>query len=86
MDDEYLYYRFCKWESRPYELHLRRLRRGKNSSVRDLEENMTMVSRRGVLGGAVAAAASAAAPLHAATPQSGNQAPGYYRYRVGSIE
>lgn len=47
---------------------------------------MTMVSRRGVLGGAVAAAASAAAPLHAATPQSGNQAPGYYRYRVGSIE
>jgi glyoxylase-like metal-dependent hydrolase (beta-lactamase superfamily II) len=48
---------------------------------------MTIASRRGVLGGAVAAAASAAtAPLNAAVPQSGNQAPGYYRYRVGSIE
>ena len=48
---------------------------------------MTIVSRRGVLGGAVAAAASATtAPLHAAAPQSANQAPGYYRYRVGSIE
>ncbi len=48
---------------------------------------MTIVSRRGILGGAVAAAASATtAPLHAAAPQSSNQAPGYYRYRVGSIE
>lgn len=48
---------------------------------------MTIVSRRGILGGAVAAAASATtAPLHAAAPQSANQAPGYYRYRVGSIE
>ena len=48
---------------------------------------MTIVSRRGVLGGAVAAAASATtAPLHAAAPQSANQAPGYYRYRIGSIE
>jgi glyoxylase-like metal-dependent hydrolase (beta-lactamase superfamily II) len=48
---------------------------------------MTIVSRRSVLGGAVAAAASATTtPLHAAAPQSANQAPGYYRYRVGSIE
>ena len=48
---------------------------------------MTIVSRRSVLGGAVAAAASATTTaLPAATPQSGQQAPGYYRYRVGSIE
>jgi glyoxylase-like metal-dependent hydrolase (beta-lactamase superfamily II) len=48
---------------------------------------MTILSRRGLLGGAAAVAAAAAgAPLHAAAPQAGNQSPGYYRYRVGSIE
>ena len=48
---------------------------------------MTMLSRRRVMGGAVAVAASAtAAPLQAAAPQIGNQAPGFYRYRLGDIE
>ncbi|MGE5770927.1 MAG: MBL fold metallo-hydrolase [Hyphomicrobiales bacterium] len=48
---------------------------------------MTMLSRRGVVAGAVAVAASAAVgPLHAAAPPTGNQAPGFYRYRVGDIE
>lgn len=48
---------------------------------------MTMLSRRGVVAGAVAVAASAAVgPLHAAAPPTGNQAPGFYRYRIGDIE
>jgi glyoxylase-like metal-dependent hydrolase (beta-lactamase superfamily II) len=48
---------------------------------------MSMLSRRRAVGGAVAVAASAAvAPLHAAAPPIGNQAPGFYRYRVGDIE
>ncbi|HET7803124.1 MAG TPA: MBL fold metallo-hydrolase [Pseudolabrys sp.] len=48
---------------------------------------MTMLSRRRVMGGAVAVAASATAvPLQAAAPQIGNQAPGFYRYRLGDIE
>ena len=48
---------------------------------------MSMLSRRGAIGGAVAVATSAAvAPLHAAAPPIGNQAPGFYRYRVGDIE
>ena len=42
---------------------------------------MTMLSRRRVMGGAVAVAASATA-----APQIGNQAPGFYRYRLGDIE
>jgi len=48
---------------------------------------MTMLSRRGAMSGAIAVAASAAvAPLNAAAPPIGNQAPGFYRYRVGDIE
>jgi glyoxylase-like metal-dependent hydrolase (beta-lactamase superfamily II) len=53
---------------------------------------MTELSRRGVLTGAVAIGATAFAPLdgrsptHAAAPQVGKQAPGFYRYKVGSIE
>jgi len=46
------------------------------------------LSRREIMGAsAVAVAASMAAPpLRAAAPQTGQQAPGFYRYRVGSIE
>jgi glyoxylase-like metal-dependent hydrolase (beta-lactamase superfamily II) len=53
---------------------------------------MTELSRRGVLTGAVAAAATALTPLdgrspaRAAAPPAGKQAPGWYRYKVGSIE
>ena len=53
---------------------------------------MTELSRRGVLTGTVAAAAAVLAPLdgrspaRAAAPPAGKQAPGYYRYKVGSIE
>ena len=48
---------------------------------------MPMLSRRGAMSGAIAVAASAAvARLHAAAPPIGNQAPGFYRYRVGDIE
>src|SRR5262245_41879755 len=52
---------------------------------------MTELSRRGVLAGAVAVGATAFTqldgrpPAHAAAPQAGKQAPGYYRYQVGSI-
>jgi glyoxylase-like metal-dependent hydrolase (beta-lactamase superfamily II) len=51
---------------------------------------MTTLSRRGLLGGM--AAATALGPLathrsaHAAAPVTGKQAPGFYRYKVGSIE
>jgi glyoxylase-like metal-dependent hydrolase (beta-lactamase superfamily II) len=49
---------------------------------------MTQVTRRTLLG---AAAATALAPMaisqtRAAAPPSGKQAPGFYRYKVGSIE
>jgi glyoxylase-like metal-dependent hydrolase (beta-lactamase superfamily II) len=49
---------------------------------------MSNLTRRSVLSGA---AATAAAPLaitstHAAAPTAGAQAPGFYRYKVGSIE
>ena len=45
------------------------------------------LSRREIMGASVALAASVAAPpLRAAVPQTGRQAPGFYRYRVGSIE
>ena len=53
---------------------------------------MTELSRRGVLAGAVAVGATALSsldgrsPAQAAAPQAGKQAPGYYRYKVGSIE
>jgi len=44
-------------------------------------------SRRAVLGASAAIAASVAAlPVRAAAPQSGKQAPAFYRYKVGSIE
>jgi glyoxylase-like metal-dependent hydrolase (beta-lactamase superfamily II) len=48
---------------------------------------MPDLSRRTVWGGAaVIAAAANSAPVQAAVPQAGTQAPGYYRYKVGSIE
>ena len=48
---------------------------------------MTMPTRRTVLCGAAAmAAAMPSLPARAAAPLSGSQAPGFYRYRVGSIE
>ena len=52
---------------------------------------MTALTRRSVLGGASVAAATAltpfaASPLQAAAPPVGKQAPGWYRYKVGSIE
>src|SRR5438477_1034116 len=60
--------------------------------TRSRENVMTELSRRGVLTGTVAAAAAVLAPLdgrspaRAAAPPAGKQAPGYYRYKVGSIE
>ena len=51
---------------------------------------MTEITRRNMLGSAAAVTAAAplltAAPLHAAAPAAGTQAPGWYRYKVGSIE
>lgn len=48
---------------------------------------MKMLSRRAVMGGAAAIAASATSlPVRATAPQIGRQAPGFYRYKVGSIE
>jgi glyoxylase-like metal-dependent hydrolase (beta-lactamase superfamily II) len=53
---------------------------------------MTEVSRRTLLTGAVAVSAAtaltpfAASPARAAAPQSGRQAPGFYRYKVGTHE
>jgi glyoxylase-like metal-dependent hydrolase (beta-lactamase superfamily II) len=53
---------------------------------------MTELTRRTLLAGAAAAAAAAAAPLaasapaRAAAPLAGTQAPGWYRYKVGSFE
>jgi glyoxylase-like metal-dependent hydrolase (beta-lactamase superfamily II) len=54
---------------------------------------MTELTRRTVLTGAAAVSAAATAglvntitPSHAAAPQVGKQAPGFYRYKIGSIE
>jgi glyoxylase-like metal-dependent hydrolase (beta-lactamase superfamily II) len=50
---------------------------------------MTELTRRGLLAGSAAAAIApivADAPAHAAAPPVGKQAPGWYRYKVGSIE
>src|ERR1700745_3332704 len=53
---------------------------------------MIEITRRTLLASTVAATAVAAAPLatgrsgHAAAPPAGTQAPGWYRYKVGSFE
>src|SRR4029077_12474277 len=53
---------------------------------------MTELTRRTLLASTVAATAVAAVPLatgrsgHAAAPPAGTQAPGWYRYKVGSFE
>ena len=53
---------------------------------------MTELSRRTLLASTVAATAVAVAPLatgrsgHAAAPPAGSQAPGWYRYKLGSFE
>jgi glyoxylase-like metal-dependent hydrolase (beta-lactamase superfamily II) len=50
---------------------------------------MTELSRRHLLAGAAAIGAVAASPLvavHAAAPPAGKQAPGFYRYKVGTFE
>jgi glyoxylase-like metal-dependent hydrolase (beta-lactamase superfamily II) len=51
---------------------------------------MTTLTRRGLLAGAAAATAFAPLvnpmPARAAAPPAGTQAPGWYRYKVGSIE
>jgi len=54
---------------------------------------MTELTRRHILSGAVAASAATAltpiamtSPARAAAPPAGKQAPGWYRYKVGSVE
>jgi glyoxylase-like metal-dependent hydrolase (beta-lactamase superfamily II) len=50
---------------------------------------MTEITRRNILAGAAATAAApliATPPAQAAAPPAGTQAPGWYRYKVGSIE
>ena len=51
---------------------------------------MTEITRRNMLTGVAAATAAAplltTAPAQAAAPPAGTQAPGWYRYKVGSIE
>ena len=50
---------------------------------------MTELTRRHLLAGAAAIAANplfASLPAFAAAPPAGTQAPGFYRYKVGSIE
>ena len=53
---------------------------------------MTHLTRRALLTGAAAVSAAAVCsacrqlPAHAAAPPAGTQAPGWYRYKVGSIE
>jgi hypothetical protein len=53
---------------------------------------MTELTRRSLLTGTVAITATAAVPLatnspaRAAAPPAGTQAPGWYRYKVGSFE
>jgi glyoxylase-like metal-dependent hydrolase (beta-lactamase superfamily II) len=58
-----------------------------------MEDLMTKLTRRHLLTTAVAATAatattplSAPSPVQAAAPPAGKQAPGWYRYKVGSIE
>jgi hypothetical protein len=54
------------------------------------EKSMTIFTRRTMLAGTAVAAAAIAgprsivAPAHAAAPPAGKQAPGFYRYKVGS--
>src|SRR5665647_1181693 len=65
----------------------RRFRKAQNAGTFGERTPMAILSRRAVLGGAVTAAAAAISPpARAAAPQSGKQAPGFYRYKVGSIE
>jgi glyoxylase-like metal-dependent hydrolase (beta-lactamase superfamily II) len=47
---------------------------------------MLALSRRFVLGGAAAATVAPIVPVHAAAPAIGAQAPGFYRYKVGSFD
>src|SRR5262245_5722024 len=50
---------------------------------------MTKLTQRTLLAGAAATASAplaASAPAHAAAPLAGTQAPGWYRYKVGSFE
>src|SRR5215468_10649217 len=52
---------------------------------------MIDLNRRHLLAGAAAVGAAAVSrlgptPVNAAVPQSGTQAPGFYRYKVGSYE
>jgi len=53
---------------------------------------MTKLTRRGLMLGAAAVGSGVLAPVrhpapaHAAAPMSGKQAPGYYRYKVGTFE
>ena len=50
---------------------------------------MTELTRRGALAGAAAATLTPLAgtiPAKAAAPMSGQQAPGFYRFKVGSYE
>src|SRR5215468_1274784 len=49
---------------------------------------MTELTRRSLLGGigAVSLAHCAITPVRAAAPQIGKQAPGWYRYKLGSFE
>ena len=51
---------------------------------------MIDLNRRQLLAGAAAADATALTPLgaltaHATVPSAGSQAPGFYRYKVGSL-
>src|SRR5262249_2180843 len=71
-----------------------RFRRECNNSAQDgpREKSMTKFTRRTMLVGTAAAAAAAAnprsivAPARAVAPTAGKQAPGFYRYKVGSYE
>ena len=47
---------------------------------------MTELTRRTLLAGAAAVPLAASAPARAAAPLAGTQAPGWYRYKVGSFE
>jgi glyoxylase-like metal-dependent hydrolase (beta-lactamase superfamily II) len=47
---------------------------------------MLALSRRSVLGSAAAATVAPIVRVHAAAPAMGAQAPGFYRYKVGSFE
>src|SRR5260370_18345620 len=56
---------------------------------RKREESMSNLSRRMLLAGAAASAALpslGAGKVNAAAPLSGKQNPGWYRYKVGSVE